>query len=434
MAQSAAGRKIDVRHVKYPVVRDAIEQIGIETTDGDRSARIVWWDGFMPNPDFFSIYPYQRINKIPGMDVMCYKTTFCQALVRMKAMFPSYYNFFPASFVMPHQFADFQREHLRLVGKGYAVTWIIKPKCGCCGNGIKIIQSSFEIPAQNQSSLIQRYVSPYLLDGFKFDFRFYILVAALQPFTFYIYNEGLARFCTHEYSGAYRHNLDDRFCHLTNTAVNVTNAEKSNAILELASTVLKRIAASDPRGVSLWTRIKHISLLSMIAQSQNILRNIGLLSPDPHRDFEYSRHVSNPDPPGPNLEDLQRYFHVLGIDILLNESCDPIVLELNDRPSMCATFDIEGPLKTQVVRDALNLVTLDGSEPDARANAGGWEKLFPDEATPFGRVAGEILSRACIGTGMSPKRMIMKRLGYIPSASNLHRTYYKSGVLPPLHQ
>jgi hypothetical protein len=427
-------RKIDISHVKYPVVREAIEQLGVETTDGDRSARIVWWDGFMANTAFFSIYPYQRINKIPGMDVMCFKTTFCQALVRMKTMFPSYYNFFPASYVMPQQFADFQREHLRLVSKGYAVAWIIKPKSGSCGNGIKIIQSSFEIPTQTQSSVIQRDISPFLLDGYKFDFRFYILVASLRPFTFYIYREGLARFCTHPYASSCRHNLDDRFCHLTNTAVNVTNSANSNPILELASTVLSRIAQSDPRGAYVWNRIRHVSLLSMIAQSQNILRNIGLLAPDPHRDYDYSRHVSNANPPGPNLEDLHRYFHILGIDIMLNDYGEPVVLELNDRPSMCVTFDIERPLKTQLVVDALNLITLDGTEPDASANPGGWDKLFPDEGTPFGHIAAEILSRACLGTGMSPKRMIMKRLGYIPSVSNLRKTYYKGSVLPPLHQ
>lgn len=34
------------------------------------------------------------------------------------------------------------------------------------------------------------------------------------------------------------------------------------------------------------------------------------------------------------LEDFSRHFHVLGIDILIASNLKPIVLELNDRPSM----------------------------------------------------------------------------------------------------
>jgi hypothetical protein len=64
--------------------------------------------------NFSQIYPHQRVNVIPGMDVLCYKNAFFQALSRMHHHFPSLSSFFPITFQLPFQFAGFQREHLRL--------------------------------------------------------------------------------------------------------------------------------------------------------------------------------------------------------------------------------------------------------------------------------------------------------------------------------
>jgi hypothetical protein len=345
----------------------------------------------------------------------------------MKMMFPKFFGFYPTTFHLPFQFAEFQREHLRLSGKGTPITWIVKPRNGCCGNGIRLIQNSFDVANENQQAIVQRYISPFLLDGFKFDFRFYILVASLHPFSFYVYKEGLSRFCTHPYRAPLRETLTDRFCHLTNTAVNVGNSSSTNPILELASTVIDRIVGLDQRGVNLWVRIKRVILLSILSQTQNIVRNMGQLAPEIR--------ISKQSPaPGPDLDDFHRFFHILGIDIMLNDRCEPMVLELNDRPSMSVTYDIEQPLKSQLIRDALNLITVDGTPPPDSVSPGAWEKMFPDPNSAFGREADDILSRCCMGSFASPSKMVVRRLGYVPSKSTLSRPYRRSLGLPPLQQ
>jgi hypothetical protein len=441
----AAGTKIDTRKVRYAVVRSALERLKLTQCDDDPSALIVWWDGLMQMSDFSLLYPHQRVNKIPGMDVLCYKNTFFQALSRMHHHFPSLYHFFPTTFQLPFQFGDFQREHLRLCAElsqrppsssshRGGVTWIVKPQIGCCGNGIRLIQNCSDVATHTDLAIVQRYVAPYLIDGYKFDFRFYVLIATLDPLTIYLYNEGLARFCTHLYAPPTRDTLGDRFSHLTNTAVNVGNAHHSRPILEYATSVLARIARVDGRGCHLWRRIRHAALLSVVAQYQSMLQNTGLVSADGRRESQPPRDWK---PPQRAIDDRRRYFHILGIDVMVNDRCDPIVLEINDRPSLCVTYELEQPLKVRMLADALSAITVDGSERTEGAIVGGWERLLPcDPDGPLGRAVAQIQQMANLGQQSTAKRLIARRLGYVPAETGGQQQQPRGSpcVLPPLHQ
>lgn len=431
-----ANTKVDTHKLRYNVVRNAMQRLKWILTKDDSEAHLVWWDGYIPLDAFNALLPYQRINKIPGMDILCYKNTFFQSLVHMKTLFPPYYNFFATTFQLPFQFTDFQREHLKLASKSTSpITWIVKPRSGCCGNGIKLIQNSFDVLHQTSQAIIQRYITPFLLDRFKFDFRFYILILTVQPFTVYLYNEGLCRFCTEPYVEPTRENLNDKYCHLTNTAVNVANKEAQNSILQLSSNVLKRIAAEDPRGATLWAKIKEVVLLSMVAQYPQILQSIST--------FSTSSSLPKPDPkpqplhaqPIQSIDPMQKFFHICGIDIMLNNLCEPIVLELNDRPSMCVTYDIENNLKTQIVFDALQLVTLDGNPPPATVPTGGWQQILPiTEESQLGKAVNIMLRQSTqnLTTRFPPRKVYMHQMYSHDKVATSPKK--KPTTLPPLHQ
>ena len=64
---------------------------------------------------------------------------------------------------------------------------------------------------------MQRYIKdPYLLDGYKFDLRLYVLVTSFQPLEAFIYKDGFGRISTEPFS---LHDLSNRLIHLTNSSV-----------------------------------------------------------------------------------------------------------------------------------------------------------------------------------------------------------------------
>ena len=51
------------------------------------------------------------------------------------------------------------------------------------------------------------WLQPFVIDGFKFDFRVYVLVTSCDPLRVYVYKDGLGRFATIRYREPTHHNL-----------------------------------------------------------------------------------------------------------------------------------------------------------------------------------------------------------------------------------
>jgi hypothetical protein len=389
--------EVDSAHVKYPAVFQAFDRAGVRLIAPGSIAQIVWWDGNTKPHTFDQLGPLQRVNKIPGMDFICYKSTTIHALQQMRRLFPEVYVFFPLSFLLPHQFTDLQRAHNYLQGKtGRPVTWIMKPRNSCCGHGIRLIQQMSALTHKLDSVVVQRYVPPFLIGGYKFDFRFYLFISSLSPFTVYIYREGLARFCTEKYQTPTAENLGQKFGHLTNTSINKDNPNATQIeCTRLASSVLHQLAGIDrERGPGLWDKICHVSLLSLLAIWPSIVSNINNL--------DSARKMRGRKPSvsaGRELESFSKYFHILGIDIMIGENLEPVVLELNDRPSMVVTYLCEAALKRDMVADALAHLSLDGTPLDPPAGGSNWMKILPVEED-FARatMVNEIINKSATAT------------------------------------
>lgn len=82
--------------------------------------------------------------------------------------------------------------------------------------------------------VVQEYIhNPFLIDGYKFDLRIYVLVTRIEPLTIFIYKEGLARFATEKYDEQLFDfsNEKSAFIHLTNYSINKKNTKLNKDVL-----------------------------------------------------------------------------------------------------------------------------------------------------------------------------------------------------------
>ena len=141
----------------------------------------------------------------------------------MKTFFPEDYDFFPRTWLLPAEYGEFSLE-MKSKGK----IFIVKPQASSQGKGIFLTNTLSKIPL-TEHYVAQSYIEdPYLIDGLKFDLRLYVLLTGSEPLRVFLYNEGLARFSTEEFEGAYDGNLDNICMHLTNYAVNKKNKKFSS--------------------------------------------------------------------------------------------------------------------------------------------------------------------------------------------------------------
>ena len=89
------------------------------------------------------------------------------------------------------------------------------------GRGIYLIDDITEVNVEDVSVISKYITNPLLINGHKFDLRIYVCVTSFEPLRIYVYKEGLARFCSEEYSNKISKN--NKFQHLTNYSINKKN-------------------------------------------------------------------------------------------------------------------------------------------------------------------------------------------------------------------
>jgi len=97
--------------------------------------------------------------------------------------------------------------------------WIVKPTNLSRGRGIYIIDDISEVNIEEDAAIISKYVAnPLLINGHKFDLRIYVLVTSYEPLRIYVYQEGLVRFASEQYTT--KDAKTNIFNQLTNYSIN----------------------------------------------------------------------------------------------------------------------------------------------------------------------------------------------------------------------
>jgi len=175
-----------------------------------------WTDNAVQPETLARMQTYQKINHFPGMYSLARKNHLGRNLMRMKKAFPESYKFFPQTFLLPSEYGEFKMQFTDKKKK----TFIAKPEASCQGRGI-FLTRTFESIQPGEHFVVQRYLDkPFLIEKLKFDMRIYVLIAGSDPLKIFLFDDGLARFCTEEYIAPTGDNLDNVCMHLTNYAIN----------------------------------------------------------------------------------------------------------------------------------------------------------------------------------------------------------------------
>ncbi|KAM9621321.1 tubulin polyglutamylase TTLL7 isoform 3-T9 [Morphnus guianensis] len=214
----------NVAGTKYEIVRVVIREMGfVKTRDEDETANLIWSDSAVQQEKIAELRNYQRINHFPGMGEICRKDFLARNMTKMIKSQPQEYSFIPRTWIFPAEYTQFQNYVKELKKKRRQKTFIVKPANGAMGHGISLIRNGEKLQAQDHL-IVQEYLDkPFLMEGYKFDLRVYILVTSCDPLKVFLYHDGLVRMGTEKYHPPSDSNLSQLYMHLTNYSVNKHN-------------------------------------------------------------------------------------------------------------------------------------------------------------------------------------------------------------------
>lgn len=322
--------------ILFETVRCAMKELGININDEDNQAMLVWFDTIKDTDYFSQLMPWQIVNRIPNINVICRKASFVRCIQRINTFFKGKFSFLPRSFILPLHNTQFTNVLQKVPNNK---TYIVKSDGGALGQGIVVIHPGEPYEPTLHLSIAQEYIESYLVDGYKFDLRVYVLVIPTKVPKIYVYRDGIARFCS---SPA---NENTPFSQLTNTAVNRKNPNVCiSSITRTIKNVFAQIQKTDPRfnSAKMWNDIDEAIGLTVLSSTGIV--NSGINCKMQQTGLPY------------------RSFQLLGFDVLIAQNFKPYILEVNYRPSLEADTDIEKKLKIKMLKDLMSIAILPFSE------------------------------------------------------------------------
>ncbi|KAG8519467.1 Tubulin polyglutamylase TTLL7 [Galemys pyrenaicus] len=341
----------NVAGTKFEIVRLVIDEMGfMKAPDEDETSNLIWCDSAVQQEKISELQNYQRINHFPGMGEICRKDFLARNMTKMIKSRPLDYTFVPRTWIFPAEYTQFQNYVKELKKKRKQKTFIVKPANGAMGHGISLIRNGDKLPSQDHL-IVQEYIEkPFLMEGYKFDLRIYILVTSCDPLKIFLYHDGLVRMGTEKYIPPNESNLTQLYMHLTNYSVNKHNErfERDETENKGSKRSIKWftefLQANEHDVAKFWNDISELVVKTLIVAEPHVLHAYRMCRPG--------------QPPGSESV----CFEVLGFDILLDRKLKPWLLEINRAPSFGTDQKIDYDVKRGVLLNALKLLNIRTSD------------------------------------------------------------------------
>lgn len=317
-----SGVKATVSQLKFNSVIQAFHEAGIAYDENNPTAILVWHDTLNIIDFYKFLHPWQVVNRIPYIQLLCRKSSFARLIQHMKEHFPNEYSFVPKTYILP-----FEGKRLKQAIAKKNKRHIVKPDGGSLGVGISIVDPGNEYAPDDTLAVAQEYIESHTIENRKYDLRVYVLVASISPLSIYVYRDGVARFCSVE-TGE-----NSVYSQITNVGLNKTNSNLTNMeeISKLISDIIPKMGIEPEE---LWKRIDKVAVLTILSCYKYIEKGVN----------ENVKSLPYP-----------RCFQILGFDILLDNDLMPHVLEINYRPSLDYYRPPERRMKVSMIRDAIKI-------------------------------------------------------------------------------
>ncbi|KAK8860930.1 positive regulation of cilium movement [Tritrichomonas musculus] len=336
----------NVENTTYPSIKRCGLRLGWKTTESTTKNLLFWADNYVGVEFCLNLQPWQFVNHFPGTFTISRKVELARNFEKMQKLFPKIYDFHPLSFCLPAQKLDMK--HYMQTCPPKKRTFIVKPDLGAQGKGIFLVMDPDDIDDYTESAIAQRYISPCLLEGLKFDFRIYALISSIDPLRVYIFNEGMTRFCTEPYVKPKPSNIKNVFSHLTNYSVN-----KKNEHFQQPDNAANPDSGHKRSLSCVFHELELNGFDIQYAQSKiDQLIVLTILCGQPSIAHCYRTSIKAND-------GKSRCFEILGFDVMLGKNLKPWLLEVNHSPSLLCESPFDKELKDNLITGALKILDLD---------------------------------------------------------------------------
>ena len=287
----------------------------------------------LPEEEVSALVPGQRYNHFTKTFSLGSKEGYHALMQDLERQLGERPAFYPESYLIPKERSE--------LAKAFETCdlWIAKPAGGARGKGIKLCKERPRV-APGHRLIVQKYIKdPLLINGFKFDLRFYVAVTSVDPLRIYLYENGLVRLATQPYE----ENIEDTemlTAHLTNFSIN-KDEEGYKATDD---------AEHDGEGSKwshkpFWKWLGEQEGFDVPAIKKKIEDAIVEVIIAAHRKFKEQANA-------------RISFEMFGFDVMIDKEQNVWILEVNVTPALGTSSGLDMDIKAPLVMDYLNLAMV----------------------------------------------------------------------------